>query len=324
MRALRLTALTGPDALELRDDVAEPRDANDVIIDVQAAGVAFADLLSTQGRYQLKQEPPFTPGAEVAGIVRSAPAGSPFKAGDRVAAMAKSGAWAEVAAASPVTTFPIAERMSFEEATALPVNYQTSYFGLMVRGQLQRGETVLVHGAAGGVGTAAVQIARGAGATVIAVAQGDEKRRIAADAGAHHTIDADADWLAETRALTGGRGVDVLYDPVGGDRFTDSVRALAPAGRLLVIGFAGGEIPTVKVNRLLLRNTSVVGVAWPEYVRVDPAMPQTVAAGLARMYDDGFITPLVSKRYPLAQGADALRDLEARRATGKIVLLVRE
>jgi NADPH2:quinone reductase len=116
----------------------------------------------------------------------------------------------------------------------------------------------------------------------------------------------------------------VLYDPVGGDRFTDSVRALAPAGRLLVIGFAGGEIPTVKVNRLLLRNTSVVGVAWPEYVRVDPAMPQTVAAGLARMYDDGFITPLVSKRYPLAQGADALRDLEARRATGKIVLLVRE
>jgi NADPH2:quinone reductase len=164
----------------------------------------------------------------------------------------------------------------------------------------------------------------GDGATVIAVAQGDEKRRIASDAGAHHTIDADSDWLAEVRRITTDRGVDVLYDPVGGDRFTDSVRALAPGGRLLVIGFAGGEIPTVKVNRLLLRNTSVVGVAWPEYIRVDPAMPQAVAAGLARMYDDGHITPLVSTTYPLAGGAQALRDLEARRATGKIVLHVRE
>lgn len=324
MRALRLTALTGPDALELQTDVPEPADPNDVIIDVQAAGVAFADLLTTQGRYQLKQTPPFTPGAEVAGTVRSAPANSPFKPGDRVAAMAKSGAWAEVAATSPVTTFPIADRMTFDEATALPVNYQTSYFGLMIRGQLQPGETVLVHGAAGGVGTAAVQIARGAGATVIAVAQGDEKRRIATDAGAHHAIDADSDWLAEVRKLTNDRGVDVLYDPVGGDRFTDSVRALAPAGRLLVIGFAGGDIPTVKVNRLLLRNTSVVGVAWPEYIRVDPTMPQTVAAGLSRMYDEGHITPLVSKTYPLAEGASALRDLEARRATGKITLHVRE
>lgn len=323
MRALRLMTVEGPDALAMQD-VPEPAGADDVIIEVHAAGVAFADLLTTQGKYQVKQEPPFTPGAEVAGIVRSAPAGSGFKAGDRVAAMAKSGAWAEVAAASPAVTFAIADRMSFAEATALPVNYQTSYFGLMIRGQLRAGETVLVHGAAGGVGTAAVQIARGAGATVIAVAQGDEKMRIAGDAGAQHCIDADSDWLGNVRALTDNRGVDVLYDPVGGDRFTDSVRALAPGGRLLVIGFAGGSIPSVQVNRLLLRNTSVVGVAWPEYIRVDPAMPQAVAAGLARMYEDGYIRPLVSKRYPLEQGAAALRDLEARRATGKIVLVVRE
>ena len=323
MRALRLTSLDGPDALEMQR-IPVPDGAGDVIIDVHAAGVAFADLLTTRGKYQVKQEVPFTPGAEVAGVVRSAPDGSAFKPGDRVAAMAKSGAWAEVAAASPAVTFPIADRMSFAEATALPVNYQTSYFGLMIRGQLRAGETVLVHGAAGGVGTAAVQIARAAGATVIAVAQGEEKLRIAREAGAQHCIDADSDWLAEVRALTADRGVDVVYDPVGGDRFTDSVRSLAPAGRLLVIGFAGGSIPSVQVNRLLLRNTSVVGVAWPEYIRVDPAMPQTVAAGLARMYDAGQIAPLVSKRYSLEQGADALRDLEARRATGKIVLVVRE
>ena len=323
MRALRLTSLDGPDALEMQE-IAAPDDAGDVIIDVHAAGVAFADLLTTRGKYQVKQDVPFTPGAEVAGTVRSAPAGSGFAPGDRVAAMAKSGAWAEIAAAAPLVTFPIADAMTFEEATALPVNYQTSYFGLIVRGQLRRGETVLVHGAAGGVGTAAVQIARGAGAVVIAVAQGDEKMRIAGEAGAQHCIDADSDWLAAVRALTENRGVDVVYDPVGGDRFTDSVRSLAPAGRLLVIGFAGGTIPSVQVNRLLLRNTSVVGVAWPEYIRVDPAMPQTVAAGLAKMYADGFIRPLVSKRYPLERGAEALRDLEGRRATGKIVLIVRE
>jgi NADPH2:quinone reductase len=322
MRALRLKSIDGPDALEVQE-IATPGDPNDVIVDVHAAGVAFADLLTTQGKYQIKQEPPFTPGAEIAGIVRSAPTGSGFKAGDRVAAMAKSGAWAEVAAASPVVTFPIADAMSFEEATALPVNYQTSYFGLMIRGQLRSGETVLVHGAAGGVGTAAVQIARGAGATVIAVAQGEEKMRIATEAGAQHAIDADSEWLAEVRAITSGRGVDVVYDPVGGDRFLDSVRSMAPAGRLLVIGFAGGTIPSVQVNRLLLRNTSVVGVAWPEYVRVDPTMPKVVAAGLTKMYGDGYIRPLVSKRYPLERGAEALRDLQERRATGKIVLTIR-
>ena len=322
MRALRLTALTGPDALEVQE-IPEPSDPADVIIEVHAAGVAFADVLSTRGRYQVKQEPPFTPGAEIAGVVRSAPAESAFKPGDRVAAMSKSGAWAEVAAASPIVTFRIADRMTFEEATSLPVNYQTSYFGLMIRGQLQAGETVLVHGAAGGVGSAAVQIARAAGTKVIAVAQGNAKLQVARDAGAQHLIDADTDWLAEVRAITNNRGVDVVYDPVGGDRFADSVRSLAPAGRLLVIGFAGGSIPSVQVNRLLLRNTSVVGVAWPEYIRVDPTMPQAVADGLAKMYDNGFIRPLVSKRYPLERGADALRDLEERRATGKIVLTIR-
>jgi NADPH2:quinone reductase len=213
--------------------------------------------------------------------------------------------------------------MDFDAATAMTVNYQTSYFALITRGQLRAGEAVLVHGAAGGVGSAAVQIARAAGATVIAVVHGDEKMAIARDSGADHCTEAESDWLTEVRRLTDDRGVDVVYDPVGGDRFTDSVRSMAPGGRLLVVGFAGGSIPTVQVNRLLLKNTSVVGVAWPEYARVDPNMPRDVAAGLAKMWDDGFIKPIVGSRYPLERAADALREIDERRATGKVVLVIR-
>jgi NADPH2:quinone reductase len=219
--------------------------------------------------------------------------------------------------------FPIPEGMDFGAATSLTVNYQTSYFALMMRGGLRAGETVLVHGAAGGVGSAAVQIAAGAGATVIAVARGDEKLAASRESGADHAIEAEGDWLAEVRRLTDNRGVDVVYDPVGGDRFLDSVRSMAPGGRLLVVGFAGGSIPSVQVNRLLLRNTSVVGVAWPEYARVDPQMPQECAAGLARMYAAGYIKPIVGKRFPLERAADALREIESRRAVGKIVLDIR-
>jgi NADPH2:quinone reductase len=321
MRALILTRLEGPDALELVDAPA-PEHPGAVIIDVHAAGVAFADLLMTRGRYQMRPDPPFIPGSDIAGVVRRAPEGSGFTPGDRVVATGF-GAWAEVAAASPASTFPIPDGMSFEQATSL-INYQTGYFGLLTRGQLARGERVLVHGAAGGVGTAAVQIARGLGAEVIAVAQGDEKRAIAASAGAQHTLDADGDWLAETKALTGGRGVEVVYDPVGGDRFLDSLRSLAPGGRLLVIGFAGGEIPQVKVNRLLLNNTSVVGVAWPEWTRVHPEIVPVVADGLQGLWDSGHVRPLVGETYPLERGADALRLLEQRRATGKVVLRVRD
>jgi NADPH2:quinone reductase len=214
--------------------------------------------------------------------------------------------------------------MDFDAATAMTVNYQTSYFALINRGLLRAGETVLVHGAAGGVGSAAVQIARGAGATVIAIVRGADKAASMREQGADHVVEAESAWLAEVRSLTGGRGVDVVYDPVGGDRFTDSLRSLAPGGRLLVVGFAGGEIPTVKVNRLLLNNTSVVGVAWPEYARVDPAMPRDVADGLAKMWDAGFIKPVVGRRFPLERAAEALREIESRRAIGKVVLMVRE
>jgi NADPH2:quinone reductase len=275
----------------------------------------------TRGKYQFRPEPPFIPGADMSGVVRSAPADSGFKTGDRVTASGF-GAWAEVAAAAPSSTFRMPDGMSFEQGTSL-INYQTGYFGLVMRGGLQAGETVLVHGAAGGVGTAAVQIARGLGAVVIAVAQGDEKRAIATEAGAQHTIDADGDWLSEAKTISGG-GVAMVYDPVGGDRFTDSLRSLVPGGRLLVIGFAAGEIPTVKVNRLLLNNTSVMGVAWPEWARVHPEAGPEVADGLQRLWDSGHVRPVVGEVFPLERGADALRAIEDRRATGKIVLKVRD
>ncbi|MEX2227665.1 MAG: NADPH:quinone oxidoreductase family protein [Dehalococcoidia bacterium] len=320
MRALRLTRLDGPGALEMAD-VPVPDRPDAVLIDVYAAGVAFADLLMTRGQYQFRPEPPFVPGSDIAGVVRRAPPESGFSSGDRVAASGF-GAWAEVAAAVPASTFTIPDGMTFEQATSL-INYQTGYFGLVTRGEVQAGERVLVHGAAGGVGTAAVQIATGLGAEVIAVAQGDEKRRIAADAGARHTLDADGDWLTDTRALTDGRGVEVVYDPVGGERFTDSLRSLCHGGRLLVVGFAGGAIPQVKVNRLLLHNTSVIGVAWPEWVRNHPKTPADVSLGLQRLWDSGHVRPIVGEVFPLERGADALRAIEGRRATGKIVLRIR-
>lgn len=323
MRAMRVTALDGPSALALQE-IPLPDIAGAALVEVHAAGVAFADLLLTRGKYQMKPEPPFIPGSDIAGIVVRAPEGAPVRVGQRVAGAPLTGAWAEYAAASAQMLFPIPDGMDFAAATSLTVNYQTSYFALMERGQLKPGETVLVHGAAGGVGSAAVQIAAAGGAHVIAVAHGDDKRRTAVESGAAQALEAEGPWLEEVRALTDGRGVDVVYDPVGGDRFLDSVRSLAPGGRLLVVGFAGGSIPSVQVNRLLLRNTSVVGVAWPEYARVDPEMPQRCAAGLAAMHAAGYIKPVVGAVFPLEQAAEALRVIEERRAVGKVVLQIRQ
>ena len=322
MRAMQIKSLDGPDALELAE-APVPDGSGRVLIEVHAAGVCFADLLMTRGRYQFRPEPPFTPGVELAGVVRGAPEGSPFTPGDRVAASSPLGAWAEYALAAPQVTFRIPDEMSFATATAL-INYQTAYFSIVERGQGRAGETVLVHGAAGGVGSATVDVARALGMEPIAIARGEEKLGVARELGAAHAFDAESEWLAEVRRVTNDRGVDIVVDTVGGERFLDSVRALAPAGRLLVVGFAAGEIPSVKVNRLLLRNTSVVGAAWAEYIRHDPEMPQRVAKGLAELWDAGAIHPLLGPTFPLERAADALREIEGRRAMGKVVLTVRE
>lgn len=320
MRAVQITRLDGPETVELAD-VPEPSGETGVLIDVHAAGVTFPDVLQTRGLYQIKPDPPFTPGTEVAGVVRSAPADSGFSAGDRVAAFPGLGGFAEVVTADPGAVFALPDRLSFEQGAALPMNLLTVHFALRRRARLEEGETVLVHGAGGGIGTAATQLAKALGARVIAVASTEAKTDLARRAGADEVIAPDG-FLDAAKKLTDGRGVDVVVDPVGGDRFTDSLRSLAREGRLLVIGFTAGEIPTVKVNRLLLRNASVVGVGWGEYWMANPGYLRTQWDELLPLLSSGAVDPLVGTTYPLERAADALADMDGRNALGKLVLTV--
>ena len=322
MRALQVTELTGPEAVTVTSEAPEPEVGDGVLIEVEAGGLAFPDLLLTRGKYQVKPDLPFTLGTEVAGTVAAAAEESGFAPGERVMAITFGGL-AERAVAEPHMTFRLPRSFSMEQGAGFILNYHTSHFALHRRGALKEGETVLVHGAAGGVGTAAIQIARGSRARTIGVVSNDEKERVAREMGADEVVRGDGDWLAAVRELTGGRGVDVLYDPVGGERFADSVRALAPEGRLLVVGFAGGQIPTVTANRLLLRNVSVVGVGWGEFAWDRPELMAEIGADLERLAQDGHVQPLVGRSYPLEEGVRALRDLEERRATGKLVLTLR-
>jgi NADPH2:quinone reductase len=324
MRALQIAEESGPDALQLTD-VPEPEASHmltpgeGVVVEVKAAAVSFPDVLQSRGLYQYRPETPFIPGAEVAGVVRSAPDGAEVSPGDRAAAFTAMGGMAEVAVAPAFMTFPLHEALDFAQGAALILNYHTAYFALKLRGRLAEGERVLVHGAAGGVGTAALQVAKGLGASTVAVVSSDEKERVARDAGADDVVRSDGSWREQVVELTGG-GVDVVLDPVGGDRFTDSLRSLREDGRVIVVGFTGGSIPEVKVNRLLLRNTEVVGAGWGAYAMARPGLNREVGAALDRMIDQGVVRPLVGQRFPLAQGADAMRLIEERRATGKVVL----
>jgi NADPH:quinone reductase len=326
VRAVQIVNLDGPDrALDLVD-IPEPEPSHmltpgsGVLVDVHAAGVSFPEVLQTRGEYQLKPELPFVPGSEVGGIVRSAPDGAAVKEGDRVAAFCALGAFAEVAVAPEFMTFPLADDLDFAQGASLILNYHTAYFALKLRGRLAEGETVLVHGAAGGVGTAALQVSKGLGARTIAVVSSDEKEGVAREAGADDVLRTDAPWKDQAKELTGGAGVDVVLDPVGGDRFLDSLRSLAEGGRLVVVGFTGGSIPEVKVNRLLLNNTEVVGAGWGAYVLGKPEVCREVGAALAEMIDGGVVKPLVGARFPLEQTADALKLIDERGATGKVVL----
>jgi NADPH2:quinone reductase len=320
VRALQVHELTGPEAMVVVDDAAEPLRGDGVLIDVHAAGVAFPDVLLSRGLYQLRPDPPFTAGSEVAGVVAEAADG--FAPGDRVMAFTFGG-FAERAAANAFMTFRLPDDWSFEEGAAFVMNYHTSHFALHRRGRMREGDTVLVHGAAGGVGSAAVQIAKGGGARVIAVVSTAAKEDVASRAGADDVVRTDG-WLDAVRELTGGRGADLVYDPVGGERFQDSVRALAPEGRLLVVGFTEGEIPTVRVNRLLLRNADVVGVAWGHFAGTRPELIAEIQADLERLAAAGFVRPLVGDVYPLAEGARGVAQVESRGALGKIVLRVKQ
>jgi NADPH2:quinone reductase len=313
MRAIQVTALDGPAAVQLVD-VPEPEAGNGVLVEVHAAGVNFPDVLMSRGEYQMKPELPFIPGSEVAGTVVS---GGDLAPGTRVAGFSVLGGYAERAVCDPVTLFPLPDNVSFAAGAALLMNYLTVDFALVRRGKLQAGETILVQGAAGGIGVATIQLAKVLGAQVIAVVSTEEKGEVARKAGADEVVLADG-FLAAVK----GR-VDVVMDPVGGDRFTDSLRCLRPEGRLLVVGFTGGSIPEVKVNRLLLNNLSVVGVGWGAFWMSQPTYLQEQWARLLPYLSSGELDPLLGNSYPLEQAADALLELDERRAQAKVILTPR-
>lgn len=318
MKAVQITTLDGPSEVELVDLPTPQPGEGQVLIRVHAAGVAFPEVLQSRGLYQMKPDLPFTPGAEIAGEIIAAPEGSGFVPGDRVAALCLLGGFAEEAVAPLETTFALPDTMTYEQGASIIFNYGTAYFALIERGHLQAGESVLVQGAAGGIGTAAIQVAKAFGAgRVIAVTSTPEKGAVALEAGADAFVlpDGFKDAVKEQG------GVDIVVDPVGGDRFTDSLRSLKDDGRLLVIGFTAGEIPTVKVNRLLLNNVSVVGVGWGAYVLVRPGHIAKEWAALEPHLKSGAIQPVVGPTFPLAEASQALLTLDERRATGKVLLI---
>jgi NADPH2:quinone reductase len=321
MRAVQVVTTTGPTDLELRD-VPEPSPGpHDVLVEVHRVGISFPDLLLSKGEYQLKPDPPFTLGVDFAGTVVSGPG---FEPGQRVAGVGGYGGAAELVANPAMFTFALPDSLSYDEGAALPMNYLTAQFALAERGQVRAGETVLVHGAAGGVGTATLQVAKGYGARTIGVVSTPEKAEFARAAGADETVLVDG-FKDAVMELTGGKGVDAVVDVVGGDAFTDSLRVLAAQGRLLVVGFAGGQgIPEVKVNRLLLNNVDVRGVGWGAYAMTRPGYMQEQWRELVPMMESGVVKPPVGATYPLEEFGRALVDMDERRTLGKSVVVVRD
>ena len=322
MKALVAQSLSGPEGLVYTNmpDPVEPSD-DAVVVDVGATGVSFPDLLLIKGEYQLKLDPPFVPGTEVAGVVRSAPADSGFAVGQRVTGLSMLGAWAERVALAPSSVLPTPDDLDDGAAVCLLGNYYTMYFGLVRRGGLMAGETVLVLGSAGGVGTAAIQIAKALGAKVIAMVHRPGATEFVESLGADVVLPLTDGWAQAVREHTDGRGVDLVVDPVGGSAFDDAIRVLATEGRLLVVGFAsGGGIPTVKVNRLLLRNVSVVGVGLGEFINRTPGAQAEIGAGLGKLVEAG-LRPPPPVRYPLSDGRAALESLASGGVRGKVVLV---
>jgi NADPH2:quinone reductase len=323
MRAVLCKEFGPPESLVVEtvpDPVAGP---GQVVVDVHAAGVNFPDTLIIQNLYQLKPSLPFTPGGEVAGVVSEVgPRVDSVQVGDRVIAMTGYGGFAERIAVAAQSALPLPEGMDMATASGFVTTYGTSYYALRDRAQMQPGETLLVLGAAGGVGLAAVELGAALGAMVIAAASSPEKLELCRAHGASATINyATEDLKERTKALTDGRGADVVYDPVGGDFSEPALRATAWNGRFLVIGFAAGTIPRLPLNLLLIKGVSAVGVFWGAFAGRQPDDNRRNLAELAELWAKGELHPLVSRTYPLEQAAHALEDLVARRATGKIVLV---
>ncbi|MGI9157266.1 MAG: NADPH:quinone oxidoreductase family protein [Marmoricola sp.] len=317
MRAAQVVSPTGPSDIRV-NEVGEPVPGpGEVLVDVQAVGVSFPDLLLSKGEYQLKPEPPFTLGVDFAGTVVSGPG---FEAGQRVACCLPYGGAAERVALGADSVFALPDNLSLEQGAAIPMNYLTAHFALHERGGLKEGETVLVHGAAGGVGTATIQVAKGYGARTIGVVSTPEKAETARQAGADETVLVDG-FRDAVQELTGGKGVDVVMDVVGGDLMTDSLRSLGALGRLLVVGFTAGAIPAVKVNRLLLNNVDVRGVGLGAYAMVRPGYMRRQWEELLPMMESGVIDPPLGSVRPIAEIGAALAEMGDRKTLGKSVLV---
>lgn len=322
MYAMQIRELSGPEGLsrvELPDPVPGP---GDVAVQVRAAGCNFFDVLICQGRYQKRPPLPFAPGGEIAGTVVAVGEGvTDFRAGDRVLGLLDYGGYASHVVVPAARLVALPESVGFDEATALGVVYHTSWLALKHRAPLRSGETLLVHAAAGGVGLAAVQIGVAMGARVIGTAGSDAKLRLVREHGASHAISyRDAGWVDRVRELTGGRGADVVFDPVGGDAFDGSTRCIAWEGRIHVIGFASGTIPDMRMNRVLLKNISLVGLHWGPYLEHDPDLVRRAAEDLFAMHAHGEVRPIVSAVHPLDEAPTALADLAGRKTVGKVVL----
>jgi len=322
MRAVRAKAWGGLDQLELAALPAPQPGAGQVLIEVAAAGLNYADSLLVAGKYQERPQPPFVPGFEVAGRVRAVGAGVGRVApGARVLAILDGGGYAELALAREPDVFAIPEAMSFEEAAGFAIAYGTAHGAFAWRADLKAGEVLLVLGAAGGVGLTAVEVGKAMGATVIAAAGGPEKLAVARAHGADHLIDYRSETLRQRiKEICDGRGADVVFDPVGGELFDQAMRTANWGGRLVVVGFAGGQVPQIPANILLVKNLAALGFYWGSYREKRPDLVEASFAQLFRWYGEGRLKPHVSNRYDLADAAAALALLTDRRATGKVVL----
>jgi NADPH2:quinone reductase len=324
MRAVVCKVLGDVTGLVVEDVPSPPLARDSARIAVEAAGVNFADTLIVAGRYQLRPTPPFVPGFEVAGrVLETAPGVTGCQPGDKVLALIDYGGFAEEVVASQDCVFVLPDGVDAISAAGFAVAYGTSHFGLKYKAGLVHGETLLVHGAAGGVGLTAVEMGKRLGGTVIATASSEEKLAIARAAGADHALDSRGEGLRQSiKELTGGRGVNVVYDPVGGKLFEESLRATAPGGRILLVGFASGEVPQIPANILLIKNIAAIGYYWGAHRVLDPVRMRQSCEELVRWLGEGSVRPHVSETYPLSDAIKALQALKARRTTGKVVLKI--
>lgn len=328
MKAWVVRELGGPESLHF-EEVAQSDPVDGMVrIKVRAAAINFPDVLMVAGLYQVKPDLPFVPGVEISGEVISAPSGSEFKTGDRVMALLDHGGltrggFAEIADAAPSSLTRMPEKMTFEDAAGFTLIYQTGWFGLHRRANLKAGETLLVHAGAGGVGSAAIQLGKAAGATVIATAGSDAKVQVCREIGADHALNYKTqDFVEEVKKITGGRGADVVYDPVGGDVYDRSTKCIAFEGRIVVVGFTSGRIPQAAANHVLIKNYSVVGLHWGLYARRAPELIPPATRALLDLYEAGKIKPYISTRLSLSQAPRALAMVAEGKSTGKVILTV--